>query len=72
MEAEEVFGTGFSHSNQIRDSTAYERGYGDGSRVDLHGARTSRLLPEASWRAANLFARVRPRITVGTYSLYRA
>ena len=47
MEAEEVFGTGFSHSNQIRDSTAYERGYGDGSRVDLHGARTSRLLDEA-------------------------
>jgi hypothetical protein len=49
MEAEEVlFGRGFSYSNQIRDSAAYKRGYGDGSRVDLHGARTSRLLPEAS------------------------
>jgi hypothetical protein len=48
MEAEEVmFGAGFSYSNQIGDSTAYERGYGDGSRVDLHGARTSRMLPEA-------------------------
>ena len=48
MEAEEVmFGGGFSYSNQVRDSNAYERGYGDGSRVDLHGARTSRLLDEA-------------------------
>jgi hypothetical protein len=48
MEAERVlFGGGFSYSNQVRDPKAYERGYGDGSRVDLHGARTSRILDEA-------------------------
>jgi hypothetical protein len=48
MDAEQVlFSGGFSYSDQVRDSRAYERGYADGSRVDLHGARTSRMLDEA-------------------------
>jgi hypothetical protein len=41
LDAERVLfhGQGFSYSDEIRDSEAYERGYADGSRVDLHGAR---------------------------------
>jgi Protein of unknown function (DUF2786) len=42
------FGSGgFSlGSRQVRDSGAYRRGYRDGDRVDLHGARGGRLLGE--------------------------
>jgi hypothetical protein len=48
LDAEEVlFGKGFSYSDQVRDQEAYERGYRDGSRVDLHGAHSSRMLDEA-------------------------
>jgi hypothetical protein len=48
MDAERLlFGGGFSYSSQVRNQEAYQRGYRDGGRVDLHGARTSRLLDEA-------------------------
>jgi hypothetical protein len=41
------FGRGFSCENDgIRDNDAYQRGYNDGARVDLHGAHTNRLLEQ--------------------------
>jgi hypothetical protein len=42
-----LFGGGFTYSRHARNQETYERGYQDGARVDLHGARTSRLLDDA-------------------------
>jgi len=49
LDAERILfaGGGFSYSVKIQNQEAYARGYADGSRVDLHGARTSRMLDEA-------------------------
>ena len=40
------FGSGFSAGYSVRDSEAYQRGYRDGDRVDLHGAQANRMLAE--------------------------
>jgi hypothetical protein len=46
MHIEEFFfsGGGLGFYDGARNQAAYDRGYRDGARVDLHGARTSRLL----------------------------
>jgi hypothetical protein len=45
MRIESLFlGGGFCVDNGIADREAYQRGYRDGVRVNLHGARTSRML----------------------------
>jgi hypothetical protein len=48
MRIETLFfgGGSFSTTHDIGDQEAYQRGYEDGARVDLHGARSSRLLHE--------------------------
>jgi hypothetical protein len=41
----QIFGGGFlRESDGARDHEAYQHGYRDGARVDLHGAHTSRML----------------------------
>jgi hypothetical protein len=37
----------YCENNGLRDWDAYQRGYHDGARVDLHGAHTSRMLDQA-------------------------
>src|SRR5262249_26053357 len=48
MRIESLFfaGGGFSASYGSGDSEAYQRGYQDGARVDLHGAQANRMLGE--------------------------
>jgi hypothetical protein len=47
MRVEHLFlGGSYSAGRGVGDSEAYRRGYQDGARVDIHGARTNRMLDE--------------------------
>jgi hypothetical protein len=47
MDAERIFfGSGFRVAEGVRDLASYRRGYSDGARVDLFGARTSHMLDQ--------------------------
>jgi hypothetical protein len=47
MRIEQLFFGGSCRKNDgVRDQEAYQRGYHDGARVDLHGAHTSRMLDQ--------------------------
>jgi hypothetical protein len=47
MQIEDLFlGGSFSFGRGVGDSEAYQRGYQDGARVDLHGAQANRMLNE--------------------------
>jgi hypothetical protein len=48
MRVESLFfgGGSFRIAGGAREGTAYQRGYADGARVDLHGAHTSRMLDQ--------------------------